>query len=299
MRGRLIPLTVAAVLLLVAQAPLSADTLTETFEETYEVAAGTEVSLRNTNGSISIETWSQNSVQVVAEKRVRARDAEQGREAIEAIEIIVTERNGRLEIETEYPRESTGMFSWLFGRHVEASVSYELRVPASVELDVVTVNGNVSTEGPRGEQRLRSTNGRINELNRKIVHGEFFAPGVPKTYGVRDLEECGDMRITSLSPKRTLPLGPFRIPLGKPVIRAGRRSQPFWKILGDHGIFSNILRVPITFPAEKFGGVLLSAMAVPDLKGSQGTYYYFTSDKEEAARLRPNMTSGTRSGSVK
>lgn len=162
MRGRLIPLTVAAALLLVAQAPLAADTLTETFEETYEVAAGTEVSLRNTNGNVSIETWSRDSVQVVAEKRVRARDAEQGREAIEAIEIVVTERNGRLEIETEYPRESTGMFSWLFGRHVDASVSYELRVPASVELDVVTVNGNVTTEGPRGEQRLRSTNGRIN-----------------------------------------------------------------------------------------------------------------------------------------
>ena len=51
-------------------------------------------------------------------------------------------------------------------------------------------------------------------------------------------------------PRRTLPIGPFRIPLGKPTIRAGRRSQPFWKILGDHGIFSTVLRVPITFPAE-------------------------------------------------
>ena len=73
---------------------------------------------------------------------------------------------------------------------------------------------------------------------------------------------------------RTLPLGPFRIPLGKPIIHAGRRSQPFWKILGDHGIFSTVLRVPITFPAAKFNGVLLSAMSVPDLLGSQGTYFY-------------------------
>ena len=163
MRERLVPLTVlAALLLLGVQAPLAADTLTETFEETYEVAAGTRVSLRNTNGSVSIETWSQNSVRIVAEKRVRTRDEEHAREAIEAIEIIVTERDGRLEIETEYPRESTGMFSWLFGRDVDASVRYELRVPASVELDVVTVNGSVSSDGPQGEQRLRSTNGRIN-----------------------------------------------------------------------------------------------------------------------------------------
>jgi predicted AlkP superfamily phosphohydrolase/phosphomutase len=97
-------------------------------------------------------------------------------------------------------------------------------------------------------------------------------------------------------PKRTLTLGPFRIPLGKPLIQAGRRSQPFWKILGDHGIFSTVLRVPITFPAEKFNGVLLSAMSVPDLNGSQGTYYYFSNDAAEEAEggLAANMTSGER-----
>jgi len=91
-------------------------------------------------------------------------------------------------------------------------------------------------------------------------------------------------------PKRSLPLGPLRIPLGKPLIEAGRRSQPFWKTLGDHGIVSTILRVPITFPAEKFNGTLLSAMSVPDLNGSQGTYYYFSSDPNEQLSL----TSGVR-----
>ena len=35
---------------------------------------------------------------------------------------------------------------------------------------------------------------------------------------------------------------------------------------------STILRVPITFPPEKFGGKLLSAMCVPDLRGTQGTF---------------------------
>ena len=93
-------------------------------------------------------------------------------------------------------------------------------------------------------------------------------------------------------PRRSLPIGPFRIPLGKPIIHAGRRSQPFWKILGDHGIFSTVLRVPITFPAEKFNGVLLSAMAVPDLQGSQGTYFYFSSDTTEEGRL--SLTGGQR-----
>lgn len=91
-------------------------------------------------------------------------------------------------------------------------------------------------------------------------------------------------------PTRNFAIGPFRIPIGKPTIRQGRKSQPFWKTLGEHGVFSTVLRVPITFPPEKFKGVMLSAMCVPDLKGSQGTYYYFSSDPNEEKA----MTSGIR-----
>ena len=57
-----------------------------------------------------------------------------------------------------------------------------------------------------------------------------------------------------------------------------RKSVPFWKILGENGIFSTVLRVPITFPPEKFKGHLLSGMCAPDLKGSQGTFSFYTSD---------------------
>ena len=84
-------------------------------------------------------------------------------------------------------------------------------------------------------------------------------------------------------PSRHLSIGPYRIPLGKATLQFRRKSQPFWKILGDFGVFSTVLRVPITFPPEKFNGVMLSAMSVPDLKGSQGTFSYFTSDPEEQA----------------
>lgn len=90
------------------------------------------------------------------------------------------------------------------------------------------------------------------------------------------------------APPRTLKVGRYLIPLGKAVVKAGRKSVPFWRLLGKHGVFSNVLRVPITFPPEPFKGVLLSAMCVPDLKGSQGTYFFFTSDPEE----KPDLISG-------
>jgi len=81
-------------------------------------------------------------------------------------------------------------------------------------------------------------------------------------------------------PKRVFSFGKYNIPLSKPEIRGLRKSIPFWKILGNKGIFSTILRVPITFPPEKFSGHLLSGMCAPDLKGSQGTFSFYTSDKE-------------------
>ena len=90
------------------------------------------------------------------------------------------------------------------------------------------------------------------------------------------LPELCSAKVTST--QRTLKIGKYRIPLGKPSIDLGRKSKPFWKVLGDHGIFSTVLRVPITFLPEKFHGVVLSAMCVPDLKGSQGTFSYYSSE---------------------
>jgi len=80
---------------------------------------------------------------------------------------------------------------------------------------------------------------------------------------------------------RVIPIGKYMIPLGKPKMKLLRKSKPFWKILGENGVFSSVIRIPITFPPEKFNGVLLSGMCTPDLKGSQGTFSYYTSNKND------------------
>ncbi len=73
-----------------------------------------------------------------------------------------------------------------------------------------------------------------------------------------------------------LNLGKWRIPLKKPEVRLLRHSKPFWSVLGKANIWSTILRVPITFPPDKFYGAQLSAMSAPDLLGTQGTFFFFT-----------------------
>lgn len=76
--------------------------------------------------------------------------------------------------------------------------------------------------------------------------------------------------------KKVLNIGKYVIPLEKPKIKLLQKSQAFWKLLGEKHIFSIIQRVPITFPPVKFNGLLLSGMCVPDLRGSQGTFSFFS-----------------------
>jgi predicted AlkP superfamily phosphohydrolase/phosphomutase len=92
----------------------------------------------------------------------------------------------------------------------------------------------------------------------------------PKTY----LPLLGSTRIHPVT--RFLKLGRWRIPLQKPEIKLTRGSKVFWSILGEHQTWSTVLRVPITFPPEKFYGAELSAMCAPDLLGTQGTFLLFT-----------------------
>ncbi|MGE0548480.1 MAG: alkaline phosphatase family protein [Kofleriaceae bacterium] len=105
-------------------------------------------------------------------------------------------------------------------------------------------------------------------------HGIFdFLTRDPRTY-LPDLSSA-EVR----PPRRHLELGPYRIPLGRPTVRMMRRSRPFWTDLGRHGVPSSILRVPITFPPDRFEGTMLSAMCVPDLEGSQGTFTVYSSSE--------------------
>ncbi len=59
--------------------------------------------------------------------------------------------------------------------------------------------------------------------------------------------------------------------LGKPEPICNRSGTTFWKILGDAGYRSTVVRVPVTFPPEKFNGRMISGLGVPDLRGTWGT----------------------------
>jgi predicted AlkP superfamily phosphohydrolase/phosphomutase len=78
--------------------------------------------------------------------------------------------------------------------------------------------------------------------------------------------------------KRVLNIGRWVVPLEKPKMKLLQKGVTFWKLLGDRHIFSIVQRVPITFPPARFRGLLLSGMCVPDVRGSQGTFSFFSTE---------------------
>ena len=130
-----------------------------------------------------------------------------------------------------------------------------------------------------GFHRLRTTFPAVSP----VAWSSFMTGSNPGRHNIYDflsrnkksyLPELSSAYIGSAT--KTIKLGKYTIPLGKPEIRLLRKSKPFWVVLGENGVSSSVLRVPITFPPEKFKGVSLSGMCVPDIRGTQGTFSFYS-----------------------
>lgn len=182
-------------LLLFATAAQAADTtLKETFQKTYPLKAGGQVALDNVNGGIKIEAWDKNEVQVVAEKRVKAGDADAAKQYMSQIRIDVAETAGGLKIVTRLPKRNDGIFDWMFGKNVNANVEYKLRVPRSVALEVENVNGAINLTGTRGRASLATVNGAIDILR---AEGKLALRAVNGALSVTDSAGTVDAETTN------------------------------------------------------------------------------------------------------
>ncbi len=113
-----------------------------------------------------------------------------------------------------------------------------------------------------------------------------FATGVDASrhniYDFLTRDPCSYMPVLSSTETRQrarhLNLGLAKVPFGsKAVYKILQKSQPFWKLLGAQRVWSSILRVPITYPAQAFPhGTLLSGMCVPDIQGTQGSFSFYS-----------------------
>jgi len=79
-------------------------------------------------------------------------------------------------------------------------------------------------------------------------------------------------------PKHALRLGSWVVPLGGGRAEQLRKGKAFWQILDQHGIPNTIIRIPSNFPPVTTKGKTLSGMGTPDLRGTYGTFSFYTDD---------------------
>ena len=84
-------------------------------------------------------------------------------------------------------------------------------------------------------------------------------------------------------PKHAIHLGNWVIPLGGGSAEQLRKGKAFWEILDEHGVPNSVFRIPANFPPVPAKGETLSGMGTPDLRGTYGTFTFYTDDPTVAA----------------
>jgi DUF4097 and DUF4098 domain-containing protein YvlB len=141
-----------AVLLLALLAALTALPLRsfageETFERTYPLAPGGRFLLDNVTGSVQVEGWDRNSVEVRAVKITNRSPVD-----LSGVRVEVQNQLGEVSVHTRYPQSEDA----------DVAVEYHIYVPSRVLLSSVkTVNGSVSVSGINGMGKLHSVNGDV------------------------------------------------------------------------------------------------------------------------------------------
>ena len=128
----------------------NADVVDE-INKSFTVGDSSSFRLENVNGSVDIQSWQENVIQVTA---IIEADDQQDRDRIS----IDMSQNGRgVSVETRFEKTST----WGNNNH-SGSVDYRIMVPENVDLaKIELVNGSLTIENVLGEVNAELVNGSI------------------------------------------------------------------------------------------------------------------------------------------
>ncbi len=124
---------------------------TQVFEQSYPLPSGGRFALVNVNGSVQVDGWERDEVEVRAVKTTEGDDGD-----LDSVRIEVESARDGVAVRTRYPQ----------GEGVPVFVDYQIRVPYRVLLsDIATVNGSVSIRGVQGTGELHSVNGNVEVMD--------------------------------------------------------------------------------------------------------------------------------------
>lgn len=154
-----------ALLLVTAFASAECRAVTKEVTTTYPLKSDGSFDLKNVNGTVHIEAWDKDVVEVRAVKSTQDKES-----ALDQVSIEVDAKPDSLSISTRYPEDSG----------VEVAVDYTIHVPRHAHLnhlstingtlsvmqaeelgDLHTVNGNIEIYGGSGNVHAHTTNGNV------------------------------------------------------------------------------------------------------------------------------------------
>lgn len=160
------------------------------YERTFEVGEHADLTLRNVRGGIDITGWDRPAISVTAVKKM---GTEWGAHESFAETIIDMEQNGA-HVRVATRRPGGGLFSWFGVGRTPPQVFYTIKVPATCDVSVRTVDGTLVIGDVLGSVYGRTVGGAIT-LSR--VSGQIILSAVDAT--VQGIELGGTLACKTVS----------------------------------------------------------------------------------------------------
>jgi len=168
----LLPFALAAIVILLA--PRCGFGSDQVFDQSYPLHSGGIFLLENVNGSVEVDGWNRDEVEVRAVKV-----AAKGTGDASQVQIEVESQPKQVLVHTRYPK----------GEGADVAVEYHIYVPSKILLsNVETVNGSVRVHGVDGSGALHSVNGNVEVIKSA---GRFSAKTTNGNVRV-ELSQLGD-----------------------------------------------------------------------------------------------------------
>jgi len=143
--------------------PAGAAELREVTERVFPLRPGGELDISSQNGRITVEAWDRPEARIQITRTVRANSEKRAAELMKELRADVTVGDGRIEIESRYPKraESVGIWDVLGQRVSSLNIHYYVQVPAQTRLELETSNGEIQVRGTSGGLVGRTVNGNV------------------------------------------------------------------------------------------------------------------------------------------
>jgi len=189
---------------------------TDKLSKTLRLGRNGTFDLQNVSGDVVVTGGGGNEVRIDAIKRVRNPNESEARALLQAIDVRMEERNGNVEVRTDYPRRnwSGGVdFTVTLPRDANVilrSVSGDLRVSSlNGDLRAETISGDLVATSVKRIRQAKTISGDLDitdtdgdEVAAQTISGTLMARGI-KARSVDLQSVSGDVRITDVESDRT------------------------------------------------------------------------------------------------